>query len=89
VAVQRGSRRLRRLVAPQGIQQFVGSDGLVGAKDQERQQGALFWARRRHIVAVIDDLERPQHPELHGRSEPSGAARRLLHAAWRPQAGRR
>ena len=66
VDLKRLPRGLGRALAPELVDQAVGSDDLVGVEEQDRQRRSLLaGAERDRAVAVRPNLERPEDPELH------------------------
>jgi hypothetical protein len=53
------------VAVPQRLDEGIGRDDLVGAQRQRRQHGPRFRATHGQRHPVSDDLEGPQHPELH------------------------
>jgi len=76
VPMQRGRRGLRRLVAPELVDQAVGGDDLVGVEQEKREEGAALPASELERTVAIEHLERPEQPKLHA-MPPSGPPRRL------------
>ena len=75
--LQRRAARIRRLLAPQVVDEPVGRHDLVNAQQQNREQRALLGARQRHQRVAVGDLERAEDPEVHRVSRPL-ADRRIL-----------
>jgi hypothetical protein len=86
VAVQRRRCGLGRVLTPQGVEQLLAPDDLVRPEHEQGQQGALLRTRWRHVVAVLDDLERPQDPNLHRRSKTAAPS---IHCCTLAHPGRR
>ena len=63
--LERVRRGLRRLLAPELVDQPLGGDRLAGRKRERRQERARLAARNGDDVAVLHDLERPEDPKLH------------------------
>ena len=60
------SERSRGLLAPDLVDQHVGRDEMVGAEEQVGEDRSLLRAPERdRAAAVLDDLDRSQHPEFH------------------------
>ena len=57
-------RGLRRLLAPELVEQAIGRDHLARADDQAAEQRALLLAAERDLPVVPHDLERPEDAEL-------------------------
>ena len=57
--------RLRRLVAPELVDQAVTRNGLVGTEEQERQEPALLGATQLEGPAFVLDFQRSEDAELH------------------------
>jgi hypothetical protein len=55
----------RRRLSPQVGDQPVGRDDLVGAQQQDRQQGALLDASEHERPVLLDNLQGSEEPELH------------------------
>ena len=64
VAVQRGDRRVGRLLAPHALYEPRGGDDAPRLERQHRQHAAPAHAAERERLPVAEDLERPQQPEL-------------------------
>ena len=58
-------RRRRRAPAPQLVDEPVRRDDLAGVQNQERQERSPAPTRQGHRSTVVEDLQRPQDPELH------------------------
>jgi hypothetical protein len=56
---------LRRLVAPELVDQAVTRNGLVGTEEQERQEPALLRAAELQDPALVLDFQRSEDAELH------------------------
>ena len=65
VDLQGVSGAVGRLVAPQVIDQPVGGNDPVGVKNQDGEERALLCSSKREHPPLDDDLERPEHAELH------------------------
>ena len=63
--LQRRTARLRRLLAPQVVDEPVGRHDLVNAHQQNREQRALLGARQRHQRVAVGDFKRAEDPEVH------------------------
>nr|WP_232241216.1 hypothetical protein [Kutzneria sp. 744] len=64
VRLQRGAGAVRRILAPQPVDQVVRGDGFVGAHQQHREQQLLFGRTQLDRSALVSDLKRPEHAEL-------------------------
>lgn len=82
VVLERGGGVGRRVLAPQLVDQAVGSHHLVRAEDQECEQGTPLRAGDVDLHAAVGDLERAEDAELHlaPTVTPGCAARKLLTA---------
>ena len=58
-------RRWRRALAPQLVDEPVRRDDLAGVQDQEREKRSPSPTRQGHRSTLVEDLQRPQDPELH------------------------
>jgi hypothetical protein len=65
VAVQRRRRGLRRLFAPELLDQPVAGDHLVRAQQEERKEGAALLTPELDHSAAIEHLKWAEQPELH------------------------
>src|SRR6266536_4789025 len=66
VAVERRRRGLRRLFAPELLDQPVAGDDLVRVQQQEREERASLLSTELQGSTVIPHLEWAEQPELHG-----------------------
>ena len=57
VTVERGERRLRRIAAPQRLDERIAGDGLVRVEQHQPQKGALLRPRGREVTTVVEDFE--------------------------------
>jgi hypothetical protein len=64
VAVKGGRGRLRRVVAPQRLDDRVGGDDVVCVEQEQRQERAPFRAFGGEVSALGGDLERAEDPKL-------------------------
>ena len=62
--LERRGRGLRRSLAPEPVHEPVGREHLSGMQKQQREESALLLRRDRSDVAVRDDFERPEDPEV-------------------------
>ena len=65
VPVQGGLRRVRLRLAPEGLQQHVGSDNLIRVEQERSKQRTLLRPSRSQILSAGDDLEGPQDSIVH------------------------
>ena len=65
VHLDRGRRRLGRLLPPELVDQPLTRDGLVRVQKQQGKEAALLRAGDLEAAAVVLDLERSKDPELH------------------------
>ena len=69
-------RRRGRRLSPQLLHQAIARDQLVGAQEQQSQQGALSpRANRNREAAIIDGLQWAKQPEVHSWSNRNTASR--------------
>ena len=87
VALDQVGRGLGRIVVPDTVDQPLGRDRSVCLGEEERQQDALPRPADRDRIAVDEDLERPEDPELSchggtgaGRPSPANSLRSLRDA---------
>jgi hypothetical protein len=72
LALQRGRRVGGLLDRPQRVHEHLGRDGVSGPGQQDPEQRALPLARQRYEgTRRRADLDRAEHPELHGHRLPS------------------
>lgn len=70
VRLQRAPCRLRGFLAPQGVDQVLGGDDLVRAKQQVGEDEPLLGSAERDRAAPFGDLERPEDAVPHLRKVP-------------------
>ena len=68
--LQRRPPGLRRILAPQLVDQTIGGHNPVGVQQQNRQQRALLGTGERDQRVAVGDLKRAENPELHLVSTP-------------------
>src|SRR5581483_1655516 len=57
--------RRRSVVAPQVADEAVGGNGAVGVEQEPREERPLLPVPEENRRGAVDDLERPEQPELH------------------------
>jgi hypothetical protein len=62
VLLQRRRGVLRRVVAPQQIDEPVGRDDLARIEEQDGEDAALLRAAERQAPLAVEDLERTEEP---------------------------
>ena len=62
---QRRGGALRRVRAPELVDQPVGGNDLVRVKEEQGEQRARLRSAQGNLAASVPHLERPQDPELH------------------------
>ena len=85
VDLHRLRRAGRRGLAPEGVDEALDGDRLVGVEQEDGEERALLRAAERQRPIALADLERPQEPELH---RPSKSSSRALTALSRHLAAR-
>jgi hypothetical protein len=61
------SRGRRRVLAPKLVDEPLRRDGLAGMKDEQREERAATSRRQVDALSPVEDVHRPQDPELHPR----------------------
>jgi len=65
VVLQRAEGRGRRIVAPDQVDELLRCDDSVHVEQQRCDDRAALQAAERHDALAVEDLDRPQNPELH------------------------
>jgi hypothetical protein len=65
VVLQRAEGRGRRIVAPDQVDELLRCDDSVRLEQQRCDDRAALQAAERHDALAVEDLGRPQNPELH------------------------
>ena len=55
---------LRRIVAPEPVNQAVGGDDRAGLEEQQREEGALLSTAETKLPIALPDLERAEDAEF-------------------------
>ena len=72
VVLQRRLRAGGRLVVPDAVDQSLRRDDLVRVEQEQREHRAPLRPTERQSLLAVEDLERPEDPELHGSHENTG-----------------
>jgi hypothetical protein len=62
VLLERRRGVLRRIVAPEQVDEPVGGDDLAGVEQQDGEDAALLRAAERQAPLAVEDLERAEEP---------------------------